>query len=436
ILMDRGNRNHIAQAEQNNIREIDLVVVNLYPFADTIAQGVSLEDCIEKIDIGGPSLLRAAAKNSEHVCVLCDPQDYEGFVEELHDNDGVISLATRRRLAKKAYLLTAEYDAVISRWWQKTFDDDGEITPPRIASRTQALRYGENPHQRAAVHALHGEDGGVANATLVQGKPMSYNNLLDADAAVRLVGLIDAPAVAIIKHAMPCCCATGRDANDAYLRALTGDRLSAYGGIVALNCPITKEFAETSKDLFLEVIIAPEIDDDAIPVFAERKNLRILVHEKGSSLAQVTMRSISGGILIQDDDTALLRDLDIVSTVKPDDATVQDMKLAWMIARIARSNAIVLVKDGICIGVGQGQTSRIDAASQAIAKAKEHARAKGAILASDGFIPFVDTVEMATRAGIKAIIQPGGAKRDTEVLHYADDHRLVMAYTNMRHFRH
>ena len=457
ILARRDDQAHTAAMEAHGIAPIDLVVVNLYPFRETVAAGADRAECIENIDIGGPALIRAAAKNHEFVTVVTDPDDYQAVMAELRSNDGAIGPALRRRLAAAAYAHTAAYDAAIAGWLA---GEEGEVFPERLslaATRAQVLRYGENPHQRAALYAATGGPiearPGVAGATQLQGKALSYNNLNDSDAAFELAAEFapphfDQPAVAIIKHANPCGVALGDSLADAYRKALACDPMSAFGGIVAANCTLDAETAVEIAKLFTEVVIVPSADEEARAVLAEKKNLRLLVTGRLPDPAApgVVLRSLAGGFLVQGRDTGAVApgDLEVVTRRRPSEAELADMLFAFRVAKHVKSNAIVYARGGATVGIGAGQMSRVDSSRIAAWKAHEAAdaaaedtpRTQGSVAASDAFFPFADGLKAAVEAGASAVIQPGGSVRDEEVIAAADAANLAMVFTGMRHFRH
>ncbi len=452
ILAVRGSDEHRAAMEAHGIGGIDLVVVNLYPFAATVARGAGREEIIENIDIGGPAMVRSAAKNHADVAIVTDPADYAALIESAAAGEAATDLSQRRRLAAKAFAHTATYDSMIASWFG--FGDQGERFPetlPLVAERVSELRYGENPHQNAAFYRPAGPHvKGIGQAEQVQGKTLSYNNLNDADAALELVAEFrdDRPACVIVKHANPCGVALGDDLVTAYTRAFECDHVSAFGGIVALNRPLDGATAEAIAAIFTEVVVAPDADADARAVFAKKPNLRLLLtgelpDPKRGGLA---VRQIAGGWLVQDRDATKL-DLDAVKLVTqraPTDAERADAALAWTVARHVKSNAIVYVKDGATAGIGAGQMNRRDSARIAAAKAREAAehfgwdapRTVGSAVASDAFFPFADGLISAAEAGATCVIQPGGSMRDAEVIAAADEAGLAMLFTGVRHFRH
>ncbi|MCL4128511.1 UNVERIFIED_CONTAM: hypothetical protein GTU68_011339 [Idotea baltica] len=426
LLALRDNDAHKAAMEDHGIGAIDLLVVNLYPFEATVAAGAGYDDCIENIDIGGPAMIRAAAKNHAFVNVVVDVEDYGALLAELAANDGATTLAFRQTLAQAAYALTATYDAAVSTW---------------MAGAIETLRYGENPHQRAAFYVDGSGRPGVATATQHQGKELSYNNINDTDAAFELVSEFDpkdGPAVAIIKHANPCGVAKCATLAEAYRKAFECDQTSAFGGIIALNGELDAQTAEAIIGIFTEVVIAPSATNEAKAMFAAKKNLRLLTTGALADpmAAAQTIRQVSGGYLMQGKDSGHITtdDLKIVTKVKPTDAQLADLLFAWKVAKHVKSNAIVYVKDGATVGVGAGQMSRLDSALIAAKKAER--LAKGSAVASDAFFPFADGLLEAAAAGASCVIQPGGSMRDDEVIAAADDAGLAMVFTGMRHFRH
>ena len=448
ILARRDLAAHREAMEANGIAPIDLVVVNLYPFEETVAGGADRDEAVEQIDIGGPALIRAAAKNHEFVVVATDPEDYEGIVRELAENDGRTTLDFRRCLAAAAYARTASYDAAISQWFAREVD----IPFPRhIAfggTRAEVLRYGENPHQEAALYRTPPGRAGAASATPVQGKALSYNNLGDADAAFELVAEFDRPAIAIIKHANPCGAAVADTLAEAYARALACDPVSAFGGVIAANRKIDEATARAITEIFVEAAIAPEIDEAARAVFAEKPNIRVLTtgampDATGPGLA---IRSVAGGLLVQDRDggRAGETELRIATKRAPTDAERRDLLFAFAVAKHVKSNAIVFARGGATVGIGAGQMSRVDSTRIAALKAADVAREAGeaqpgtigSAVASDAFFPFADGLIAAAEAGATAVIQPGGSIRDDEVIAAADERGIAMVFTGRRHFRH
>jgi phosphoribosylaminoimidazolecarboxamide formyltransferase/IMP cyclohydrolase len=452
LLAVRDDVRHTADAKANDITPIDLLVVNLYPFETTVADGAAYAECIDNIDIGGPAMIRAAAKNHASVMVLVDPEDYGALLDDIARNGGATSLDLRKRMAAKAYARTAAYDAVISGWFA---DQLGERTPQwrAIAGRlASALRYGENPHQWAAFYrSIADARPGVATAVQHQGKQLSYNNLNDTEAAFELVAEFDAaaaPAVAIIKHANPCGVAIGASLADAYCKALRCDPTSAYGGIIAVNTHLDADAARQITGIFTEVVIAPEATDEAKAIFAAKKNLRLLTTGAlpDPRAPGVTFRALAGGFLVQSRDNALTDDLElrVVTKRQPTARELADLKFASKVAKHVKSNAIVNAREGATVGIGAGQKSRVVSARIAAWKSLEAAKAagereplaKGAVVASDAFFPFADGLLAAVEAGATAVIQPGGSMRDREVIEAADANNLAMVFTGVRHFRH
>ncbi|MEH3146977.1 MAG: bifunctional phosphoribosylaminoimidazolecarboxamide formyltransferase/IMP cyclohydrolase [Methylobacterium frigidaeris] len=454
LLAIRDNPEHQAAMLAHGIQAIDLLVVNLYPFEATLAAGRPPEECIENIDIGGPAMIRAASKNHADVAVVVDVADYAAVLADLDAHDGAIALATRRRLAQKAFARTASYDAAIANWLATQTESTGEAPAFRALGGTlvQGLRYGENPHQSAAFYRLAGTARpGVATARQLQGKELSYNNLNDTDAAYECVSEFDparAAAVVIVKHANPCGVAEGESLLDAYERALRCDPVSAFGGIVALNRPLDAEAARRIVEIFTEVIIAPDASDEARAIVAAKKNLRLLLTGGVADprAAGEVWRTVAGGILVQSRDAALVDDmpLRVVTKRAPSEAELADLRFAFRVAKHVKSNAIVYARDGATVGIGAGQMSRVDSSRIAAWKAAEAARAaglpeslaRGAVVASDAFFPFADGLLAAAEAGATAVIQPGGSMRDDEVVRAADEAGLAMVLTGHRHFRH
>jgi phosphoribosylaminoimidazolecarboxamide formyltransferase/IMP cyclohydrolase len=451
LLARRDLPAHVAAMDEHNIGAIDLLVVNLYPFEETVAKGADFDTCIENIDIGGPAMIRSAAKNHAFVNVVTDVEDYAALLAELDANDGQTTLAFRQTLAQTAYGRTASYDTAVSNWMAGAID----LAQPRRRSFTgtfaQTMRYGENSHQTAAFYTDGTGRPGVATAQQHQGKELSYNNINDTDAAFELVAEFDpgtGPAVAIIKHANPCGVARGETLLEAYQKAFDCDRTSAFGGIVALNQPLDEETAKAIVEIFTEVVIAPGASDAARAIFATKKNLRLLTTDglPDVTAKSLTMRQVAGGMLVQDKDTGFvgIDHLKVVTKVKPTDAQMADLLFAWKVAKHVKSNAIVYVKDAATVGVGAGQMSRLDSALIAAKKAERMADAMGlpqpltigSAVASDAFFPFADGLMEAAAAGATCVIQPGGSMRDDEVIKAADDAGIAMVFTGMRHFRH
>lgn len=449
LLSLRDNDAHQQSMTEHGIVDIDLLIVNLYPFEQTLARGAGYDECVENIDIGGPAMIRAAAKNHAFVGVVTDPADYDGVADEI-EKHSALAAETKRRLAGKAYAKTAAYDAAIGAWFRtqtgETFSSDISFAGRRQAT----LRYGENPHQQAAFYRTGDARPGVATARQLQGKELSYNNLNDTDAAYELIAEFDpaAPAVAIIKHANPSGAAVAADLGAAYDLALRCDPVSAFGGIVALNQKLTGPVAEKITKVFTEVVIAPDIDDAALEIFSKKKNLRLLIAGgiPASEAPGMTLKPVAGGFLVQTRDNKIITrsDLKIVSKRQPTDAELDDMLFAFKVAKHVKSNAIVYVKDKATVGVGAGQMSRLDSSRIAAQKAVDAAEAcgaaapltQGSVVASDAFFPFADGLLTAAKAGATAVIQPGGSMRDDEVIAAADEAGLAMVFTGVRHFRH
>ena len=451
LLAIRDNAEHAGSMRAHGIAPIDLLVVNLYPFEGTIAKGASYDDCIENIDIGGPAMIRAAAKNHADVAVVVEPDDYATVLAELSTHGGATTLALRQKLAAKAYARTAAYDAAISNWFAATLGDGAPAFRAIGGKLVEALRYGENPHQSAAFYRTTEQRFGVATARQVQGKQLSYNNLNDTDAAFECVSEFDAArtaACAIVKHANPCGVAEGASLVEAYQKALRCDPVSAFGGIVALNRALDAEAARAITEIFTEVIIAPEATEEAIAIVGAKKNLRLLIagglpdpRAKG-----LIAKTVAGGLLVQSRDNAVVDDMQlrIVTKRGPTDIELADLRFAFRVAKHVKSNTIVYARDRATVGIGAGQMSRVDSARIAARKARDAAEAagaresltKGAVVASDAFFPFSDGLLVAIEAGATAVIQPGGSMRDEDVIKAADDHGIAMVFTGTRHFRH
>lgn len=450
LLYLRDNESHVADAERHGIEAIDLVYVNLYPFEATVKSGADFETCIENIDIGGPAMLRAAAKNYAHVAVCTDRYDFDAVLGVMKANDGQVTPDVCKWLAAKTYARTAAYDAAISGWYAAQIDEAGPDWRGFGGRLQEKLRYGENPHQKAAFYVTGEGRPGVATARQIQGKALSYNNINDTDAAYELIGELGdtVPAVAIIKHANPCGVAQGDDAIAAYRAALACDSTSAFGGIVALNRPLDAALASEIVKVFTEVVIAPGADDAALEIFAKKKNLRLLITDglPDPAAPGTTVKTVAGGLLVQDRDFGRIsrEGLKVVTKIAPTEAQLDDLLFAWRVAKHVKSNTIVYAKDGATVGIGAGQMSRIDSARIAARKAVDakekegfaELRTVGCVAASDAFFPFSDGMLAAAAAGASAIIQPGGSIRDDEVIAAADEAGLAMVLTGMRHFRH
>jgi phosphoribosylaminoimidazolecarboxamide formyltransferase/IMP cyclohydrolase len=473
LLAVRDNDEHLKAAAEHSIEPVDLVCVNLYPFEQTVARGdATPEEIVENIDIGGPTMIRAAAKNSAFAAVVVDPSDYEGVLVELVESDGRLSLRTRRRLAGSAFACTARYDAAISSWFAQREDEDFPQQRTLAYEKAAELRYGENPHQRAAYYAEVGAPTHLlAGVTQLHGKELSFNNLLDLSSARELVEDFSDPACAIVKHNNPCGCALGKTAQDAYERAFASDPVSAYGGVIALNRPVDEACAQALSKQFIEVLLAPGFEPEALEVLTQKKNVRLLelpdwptLAGTGEPAGGLEAKPVIGGLLVQDRDevSETADQMSVMTAKQPSDAEWQDMRFAWQVCRHVRSNAIVIARDGATIGIGAGQMSRVDAVRIAIEKAQAAGGAEasettagvgqageagsldggraaglaGASLASDAFFPFADGPQLAIDAGVTAIIQPGGSVRDEEVVAAADAAGVAMVATGIRHFRH
>ncbi len=451
LLAVRGNAEHEKALAEHAIPPIDLLVVNLYPFAATVRVGGSFDICVENIDIGGPAMIRAAAKNHAGVTVVVDPADYMDVLDEIERHDGATTLPLRKTLAAKAFAHTSAYDAAIATWFAEQLGQDMPETRVIAGTLERALRYGENPHQQAAFYQTSEQRCGVASAVQVQGKELSYNNLNDTDAAYELVAEFDpkrCAAVAIIKHANPCGVAIAPTLAEAYEKALACDSTSAFGGIVALNRDLDEDAAKEIVKIFTEVIIAPEATREAKEIVAGKKNLRLLLAGglPDPRAVGLTFRSLAGGFLVQSRDNGMVEaaDLQVVTKRHPTDQEFADLIFAFTVAKHVKSNTIVYAKDGATVGIGAGQMSRVDSARIAARKAEDAAQAlglnepltRGSVAASDAFFPFADGLQVVAEAGASAVIQPGGSMRDDEVIAAADAAGLAMVFTGMRHFRH
>ncbi len=443
LLARRDNRNHTDAMDAHDIAPIDLVIVNLYPFEETVASGADSETVIENIDIGGPSMVRSAAKNHEFVTIITSPNQYDALQQELTEHNGCTSFSFRKECAAQAYARTAAYDSAISNWFAK---EVGDKFPPSLtiaATLQQSLRYGENPHQQAAFYCTDSTLG-LSAATQLQGKELSYNNINDTDAALQIVQDFEEPAAVIVKHANPCGIALADTIEDAFTKALACDPVSAFGGIMAFNRPITKALAETISQMFVEVIIAPEFSAEARVIFSTKKNLRLLEAPslRTRLIAVKQFKSVAGGLLVQDIDTGVIakNDIKVVTKREPSKSELDDMLFAFRVCKHVKSNAIVFAKDRSTIGIGAGQMSRVDSVRIASIKASDDkenpTRAKGSVVASDAFFPFADGLLEAAASGITAAIQPGGSVRDDEVIAAANEHDIAMVFTGTRHFRH
>ncbi|MBN7806306.1 bifunctional phosphoribosylaminoimidazolecarboxamide formyltransferase/IMP cyclohydrolase [Agrobacterium rosae] len=451
LLAIRDDAEHVEAMRAHGIEAIDLSVINLYPFEEVRAKGGDYPTTVENIDIGGPAMIRASAKNHAYVTVLTDPSDYPELLEALQADDGQTSYALRQRFAAKAYARTAAYDAVISNWFAEALSIETPHYRAIGGVLKEKMRYGENPHQSAGFYLTGDKRPGVATATLLQGKQLSYNNINDTDAAYELVAEFlpeNAPAVAIIKHANPCGVATGATLLDAYKRALACDPVSAFGGVIALNRTLDAETAEEIIQLFTEVIIAPDVTEEAKLIVARKPNLRLLSAGglPDARAPGLTAKTVSGGLLVQSRDNGMVEDLDlkVVTNRPPTPQELEDMKFAFKIAKHVKSNAVIYAKDGQTAGIGAGQMSRIDSARIAAQKAEDAAKAmglaepltKGSAVASEAFYPFADGLLAAIAAGATAVIQPGGSMRDQDVIDAANAHGVAMVFTGMRHFKH
>ncbi len=451
LLAVRDNARHAEAMQAHRIRPIDLVIVNLYPFEETVARGAGFADCIENIDIGGPAMIRSAAKNHADVAVVVEPTDYATVLDEFAQHGGMTTLALRRRLSAKAFARTAAYDAAIANWFA---DELGDRAPDyhAVGGRLiEELRYGENPHQSAAFYRTPEARRGVATARQMQGKQLSYNNINDTDAAYECVAEFDptrTAACTIIKHANPCGVAEGDSLLAAYRKALACDPVSAFGGIVALNRTLEADAARAITEIFTEVMIAPNATEEAIAIVGAKKNLRLLI---ASGLPDprargLTAKTVAGGLLVQSRDNAVVDDMELKSVTRraPSKAELRDLRFAFRVAKHVKSNTIVYAKDSATVGIGAGQMSRVDSARIAARKAEDAAKeaglaepaTRGSVVASDAFFPFADGLLVAIEAGATAVIQPGGSVRDDEVIKAADEHGIAMVLTGTRHFRH
>jgi phosphoribosylaminoimidazolecarboxamide formyltransferase / IMP cyclohydrolase len=451
LLAIRGNKEHLAAMKSHDIAPIDLLVVNLYPFEATVEKGAGFEDCIENIDIGGPAMIRAAAKNHDDVAVVVEAEDYQAVLEELAANNGATTLLLRRKLAAKAYARTAAYDAAISNWFAAQNGTDAPDFRAFGGRLIQSLRYGENPHQNAAFYATPEKRPGVSTARQLQGKELSYNNINDTDAAYECIGEFDpkrTAACVIVKHANPCGVAEGSGLVSAYRKALACDSTSAFGGIVAVNCVLDADAARAITEIFTEVIIAPDATKEAIAIVAARRNLRLLLAGGLPDPRSIglTAKTVAGGLLVQSRDNAVVDDMELKVVTKraPTEAELRDLKFAFRVAKHVKSNTIIYARDLATVGIGAGQMSRVDSARIAARKALDAAKelklaeplTKGSVVASDAFFPFADGMLACIEAGATAVIQPGGSVRDDEVIKAADEHGIAMVFTGTRHFRH
>ncbi|MEA2868942.1 MAG: phosphoribosylaminoimidazolecarboxamide formyltransferase / cyclohydrolase [Bradyrhizobium sp.] len=451
LLAIRDNADHAQSMKDHGIAPIDLLVVNLYPFEATVDKGADFEECIENIDIGGPAMIRAAAKNHDDVAVVVESQDYQAVLDELATNQGATTLTLRRRLAAKAYARTAAYDAAISNWFAAELKNDAPDFRAFGGRLIQPLRYGENPHQTAAFYRTPDRRPGVATARQLQGKELSYNNINDTDAAYECIAEFDparTAACVIVKHANPCGVAEGSDLVSAYRKAFACDTQSPYGGIIAVNRTLDADAAHAITEILTEVIIAPDATEEAIAIIAKRRNLRLLL---AGSLPDpramgLTAKTVAGGLLVQSRDNAVVDDITLKTVTRraPSDAELRDLKFAFRVAKHVKSNTIVYAKDLATVGIGAGQMSRVDSARIAARKAQDAADeaklpyplTRGSVVASDAFFPFADGLLVTIEAGATAVIQPGGSIRDAEVIKAADDAGIAMVFTGVRHFRH
>jgi len=451
LLAIRDNADHARSMKDHGIAPIDLLVVNLYPFEATVDKGASEDDCIENIDIGGPAMIRAAAKNHHDVAVVVEPSDYQTVLDELSAHDGATTLALRKKLAQKAYARTAAYDAAISNWFANQLKIEAPDFRTFGGKLIQALRYGENPHQQASFYKTPDRRFGVATARQLQGKELSYNNINDTDAAYECIAEFDAKRTAacvIVKHANPCGVAEGTDLASAYRKALACDSTSAYGGIIAFNRTLDADAANAVAGIFTEVIIAPDATDEAIAIIGKRKNLRLLLAGglPDPRAIGLTAKTVAGGLLVQSRDNAVVDDMTFKTVTKraPTAAELSDLRFAFRVAKHVKSNTIIYAKDLATVGIGAGQMSRVDSARIAARKAEDAAKelglaapmTKGSVVASDAFFPFADGLLVAIEAGATAVVQPGGSMRDNEVIEAADAHGIAMVLTGVRHFKH
>ena len=436
ILARRDAPEHMRQLAESRFEPIDMVVSSLYPFSDTLASGADADMIVENIDIGGPTLIRAAAKNRDSVAVVVSPSQYEPILGELREHRS-LSMATRHRLAAEAFTHVATYDTQVAAWMRAGSSD--EALPRELTvggPRLHELRYGENPHQRGALYAVPGPRGGMAHARQLQGAALSFTNWLDVDAARALVAEFDEPAACVIKHTNPCGFAVGESAVDAYRRAYECDPRSAYGGIVGVNRPLDLATATALTETFLEAVVCPGLDDEAAAQLATKTRIRVLVVERPSGAESLDVRSIDGGLLVQTRDrvTTDRSTMTVASVRQPDEAEWRELLIAWRVCRHVKSNAVVVVRDGMAVGVGAGQMSRVESAELAVARAGD--RARGAVSASDAFFPMPDGLETLGNAGVRSVIHPGGSKNDAKVTEAADALGMAVVLTGERHFRH
>jgi phosphoribosylaminoimidazolecarboxamide formyltransferase/IMP cyclohydrolase len=439
LLALRNNDKHVLQAKENGIEFIDMVVVNLYPFKETVAKpDVTFMDAIENIDIGGPSMLRSAAKNFEDVTVICDVNDYDNVINELKEH-GNTTAETKKRLSAKVFRHTASYDAAISLFLTEAVGEENPESVTYSFDLKEELRYGENPHQKAKFYSGKAQSFSLAFSKQLHGKALSYNNIQDANAAVQIMREFDQPVVVGLKHMNPCGVGVALNVFDAWTKAYEADPVSIFGGIVATNCEVDEATAIKMKEVFLEIIIAPSFSEAALNVLTKKKNLRLLTMDMTANNAvEKQLVSVNGGLLVQDLDKGSLKDvaLEVVTDVQPDEKTMADLAFAWKVCKHVKSNAIALAKNGATVGVGAGQMNRVGAAKIALEWAKEHGHNSNIVLASDAFFPFDDVVRLAHQYGVKAIIQPGGSVRDEDSIEACNELGIAMVFTKMRHFKH
>lgn len=438
LLHIRDNKEHVKTLEELDIKPIDLVVNNLYPFKETISkENVTHEEIIENIDIGGPSMIRAAAKNYKYVTVVVDPMDYEIIIDEL-ERKGEVSLETRKSLASKVFEYTSNYDSLISNYFNQINNIDFPETITLTFENKRNLRYGENPHQKAAFYSEVGDNSGtITGVKQLHGKELSFNNINDANGALEILKEFEEPTVVAVKHANPCGIGSGKNILEAYKKAYESDKVSIFGGIIAANKQVDEEMAKLVNSIFIEVIIAPSYTEEAVKVLSSKKNIRILELKDimKNDYKSYDMKKVLGGLLIQERDTSLLKeDIKVVTERKPTESEMEELLFAWKAVKNVKSNSVVLVKDKGTIGIGMGQTNRIWAVEQAIEHGGEKVR--GSVLASDGFFPFGDSIKALAKAGVTAVIQPGGSIRDEESIKAADENNIAMVFTHMRHFKH
>jgi phosphoribosylaminoimidazolecarboxamide formyltransferase/IMP cyclohydrolase len=445
LLAVRDDEKHAKQMQENGIQDIDMVVVNLYPFEETVARGAEFDEVIENIDIGGPSMIRSAAKNHKYVTVIVNPERYEGVMDVMKQNDGHTSPEIRKALAAEAFSRTSVYDSAIANWFEGQLGIQFPENLSLVSKRKKVLRYGENPHQKAALYVYGDNSKSAANAQVLQGKELSFNNILDADSALEIVKEFEQPAAVIVKHNNPCGVAVGEDICEAFEKANNCDPVSAFGGIFAFNREVDSDTATKCAEIFCEVIIAPSFSDSAREIFAKKKNLRLLQvgeFEQGKISESINLKSIQGGLLIQESDNIVYNEaeLKVVTDREPTKQEMNDLLFAFAVCKHVKSNGIVFVKDGTTVGIGAGQMSRVDSSRIGAWKAKETNKntdsAKGAVMASDAFFPFADGLEAAAKEGVTAVIQPGGSMRDQEVIDAANKANIAMVFTGVRHFRH